>query len=156
VIFIEVNPNLQINLESSLFEKACQVTLLETNIEQDPELTVVITDNIQIRKLNKKFRKIDTETDVLSFPADEINPETGNGYLGDVIISYTQAFKQASQSNHPVEKELQLLTVHGVLHLIGFDHTNKEEKNRMWDVQDEVLKKLGITDIIITDGEGEY
>lgn len=155
MIFIKINPKLNVNLETSLFEKACQATLMDSNIEQDLELSVVITDNTQIRKLNKEFRKIDSETDVLSFPSDEIDPETGKCYLGDIILSYTQALKQANLANHSVEIELQLLTVHGVLHLIGFDHTNKEEKTRMWDKQDEVLKIIGITDIKITDGEGE-
>lgn len=155
MINIKINPRLKINLEPSLVEKACQITLKETNTDAAPDLSVVITDNPQIRKLNKKFRKIDTESDVLSFPSYEIDPDTGKGYLGDIIISYTQALKQASLSNQPIENELQLLTIHGVLHLIGFDHTTQEDKTRMWEVQDKVLRILGITDIKITDGEGE-
>lgn len=136
-----------------MFENACQEVFKQIRRSTTDELTIVITDDEQIRKLNKQYRKIDAVTDVLSFPSDEIDPETGIAYLGDVVISYPQTIKQATIACHSVETELQLLTIHGVLHLFGFDHSNDEEKTRMWEVQNAALQKLGIFNINIVDVE---
>ena len=87
---------------------------------------------------------VDGPTDVLSFPSDEIDPETGNRYLGDILISVQRAAAQAQIPGHPVESEVQLLIVHGVLHLMGHDHAEPEEKARMWKAQTEILTQLGL------------
>jgi len=112
------------------------------------EVTVVITDNQGIQELNRDFMGLDEPTDVLSFPAQGGDgpfvaaPEGGN-YLGDIIISYPQAAAQAAEEEHPVEKELNLLVVHGVLHLLGYDHATAEGKSEMWARQEAILKTLG-------------
>ena len=90
-------------------------------------ISVVLTDNRRLRKLNRDYLGIDAPTDVLSFPASEsdgseIDPETGARYIGDILISIERAGEQATAGGHPLEAELQLLIVHGILHLLGHDH----------------------------------
>jgi probable rRNA maturation factor len=108
------------------------------------ELTVVIDDDEMLRGLNKQFLGIDSPTDVLSFPADEVDPDTGINYLGDIIISYPRAKSQADQAGHPVEAEIQLLVIHGILHLLGYDHSTDEEKQEMWAIQGELIRSMAV------------
>jgi probable rRNA maturation factor len=86
---------------------------------------------------------------VLSFPADEPDPETGHRYLGDVVISLVRAQEQARARGHGVEAEMQLLVVHGILHLLGHDHAEAGEKERMWMAQAGALERLGISPNIV-------
>jgi probable rRNA maturation factor len=111
----------------------------------------VITDNEQVQALNQQFRRVDSSTDVLSFPADFIDPDTLKTYLGDVIISYPICLAQAQSANHPVDQELAILVVHGVLHLMGYDHINTKDKKQMWSLQADILKRLGYKDIKLPD-----
>lgn len=111
---------------------------------QDVDLSIVIEDDEHLRELNRQFRDIDTPTDVLSFQANEIDPESEIMYIGDIIISLEQAARQAEKSNHSLIAELQLLTVHGTLHLLGHDHGEVDEKNKMWDSQKSILTSLGV------------
>lgn len=108
-------------------------------------LTIVLTDDTQLQKLNFEFLQINAPTDVLSFPADERDPETNERYLGDIIVSYPRALLQAATGGHSVRDELFLLVVHGVLHLLGYDHSQEREKRVMWEHQSEILKELGCT-----------
>ncbi len=85
------------------------------------------------------------------FPASEADPETGSPYLGDILISIPRATEQARAAGHPVEAEVQLLVVHGTLHLMGHDHAETEEKERMWKAQAGVLARLGLSYIKIQD-----
>jgi len=80
---------------------------------------------------------------VLSFPAGDLDPDSEELYLGDVVISVPRALAQASAAGHPYLEEMQLLVVHGVLHLLGHDHGEPDEKQRMWDLQRKVLSHLG-------------
>lgn len=111
------------------------------------QLTVVITDNVGIQELNRDFLGNDEPTDVLSFSAQGatgpfvVAPEA-TSYLGDVIISYPYASAQAEELGHPPSQELDLLVVHGVLHLLGYDHMIDEERAVMWNKQDEILASL--------------
>jgi probable rRNA maturation factor len=107
------------------------------------DLTIVLSDDKEVRRLNHQFMGIDAPTDVLSFPSEEVDPASGAHYLGDIIISLPRATDQANQGNHPLEAELQLLIVHGVLHLLGYDHGEPMEKAKMWAAQAEILKELG-------------
>jgi probable rRNA maturation factor len=113
------------------------------------DLTIVLADDARLKKLNQDYLGIDATTDVLSFPASEADPETGATYLGDVLISIPRADEQAQLAGHSLESEIQLLVVHGVLHLLGYDHAGLEEKARMWKAQAEVLEGLGLSDIRI-------
>ncbi|HTP06752.1 MAG TPA: rRNA maturation RNase YbeY [Anaerolineae bacterium] len=129
-------------MKPTLLQRAAQVTLAQQRWKRHVELTIVITGNAQLRSLNRAFREVDAPTDVLSFATDE-QPRPDTIYLGDVVISYPKAREQAQAGDHPVEAELQLLVVHGVLHLLGHDHYTEAEKNAMWKAQAAVLKKLG-------------
>ena len=99
--------------------------------KQKVEVTLAFVNNKAIRDLNRRFLKKDTPTDVLSFPIRERNAD-GKYYLGDIIVSVPQAAKQASSKAHILDRELELLIIHGFLHLHGFEHfkgLEKEEKN---------------------------
>jgi probable rRNA maturation factor len=126
----------------SLIE-AARITLEQGAEKQDGELTIFLTGDEQVRELNREYLETDAPTDVLSFPADYIDPDTNVPYLGDVIISYPRAQEQAALGGHTLEHELQLLVIHGVLHLLGYDHLEEDEKYRMWTVQGGVLRQLG-------------
>lgn len=110
-----------------------------------PELSIVVCDNGFIQNLNKQYRNVDRPTDVLSFPSEETDPESGMRYLGDIIISLPQAATQAAEAGHSLADEISMLAIHGVLHLLGYDHQDAAEKTEMWAKQDAYLKTLGIT-----------
>jgi probable rRNA maturation factor len=134
--------------EADLIENAVQQALAAQATRQpaqpaEVELTLVVTGDEALQELNRRYLEIDAPTDVLSFPAGEINPESGAFYLGDIAISYPRAQAQAAQAGHPVAAEIQLLVVHGVLHLLGYDHAGPGEKAAMWEIQDSVLAALG-------------
>lgn len=105
-------------------------------------ITVVISDDKLIQDLNKKYLNIDRVTDVLAFPANEIDPETGNQYLGDIVISFPQLSRQAKDNFRDLNDELILLCVHGTLHLMGFDHADEKSKQKMWSAQQEIIQDL--------------
>lgn len=108
----------------------------------DADLSLVFSDDEQLRQLNLQFRGVDAPTDVLSFFDGSVDPETGRTYLGDILISIPRAQAQAAAGGHTLTDELQLLIVHGVLHLLGYDHTEPDDKNRMWPLQAEILTQL--------------
>jgi probable rRNA maturation factor len=147
VIYIEINPSLQTDLAPDILERAAQAVL--THQSTDGDLTLVLTDDEQLHALNREYLGIDGPTDVLSFPASETDPETARRYLGDIIISVPRAEAQSQSAGHALEAEVQLLAVHGTLHLLGYDHAEADEKARMWKAQAEVLEKLGLQDIEI-------
>jgi probable rRNA maturation factor len=113
------------------------------------DLSIVLTDNARLHELNLNYLGIDSPTDVLSFPASETDPETGARYIGDILISVPRAQEQADGADHPLESEVQLLIVHGMLHLLGYDHAEPDEKARMWQAQSEILESLGLGNIQI-------
>jgi probable rRNA maturation factor len=145
MIYIEPHPDFA---EVSLLQRAARLTL-EKESAPDDDITIVLADDEQLRALNRDYLGIDAPTDVLSFPASELDPETGARYLGDILISVERAASQAQAAGHALEAELQLLVVHGVLHLLGHDHAEAQEKARMWAAQDEVLKRLGLSGLKI-------
>jgi probable rRNA maturation factor len=147
VIHIEVNPSLQTGLAADIPERAALAVLEHQSADGD--LTIVLTDDAQLHDLNRDYLGVDAPTDVLSFPASETDPETARRYLGDILISVSRAGEQARAAGHALEAEVQLLAVHGTLHLLGYDHAQAEEKARMWKAQAEVLEGLGLADIEI-------
>lgn len=118
-------------------------------------LTVVVTDDDALQTLNREYRQVDAPTDVLSFSAQEgadtdpqlvLPPELAaemGQYLGDIVIAYPYAARQAARFANSVAAELRLLTVHGVLHLLGYDHATSEDEAVMWAVQARVLVPFG-------------
>jgi probable rRNA maturation factor len=146
MIFVESEPGQIFSV--NLLEKAAQA-VLELSGVSDGDLTIALVDDSRIQDLNRGFLGHDVPTDVLSFPANEHDPETGRRYLGDVVISLVRAAGQAAERGHPVEAEMQLLVVHGVLHLLGHDHAEVGEKDRMWAAQAEALERLGVSPKIV-------
>jgi len=137
--------------ESALLERAARFTLDLEPDSADADMTIVLTDDAQLHELNREYLGVDAPTDVLSFPAAETDPETGAQYLGDIVISIPRAMLQAQAGGHPLEAEVQLLVVHGTLHLLGHDHAEAEEKTRMWQAQAEVMSRLGLSYVKIQD-----
>ena len=140
-------------MDIRLIEEAALNSLRHQSAGEGADLSVVITNDEELRSLNRQFRDVDAPTDVLSFPADFIDPENENTYLGDVIISFPRAADQAAARDHAVMAELQLLVVHGILHLLGHDHAECDEKTRMWTAQKEILGWLGLDHLKIPEGD---
>jgi probable rRNA maturation factor len=149
VIHIETNPSLQTDLTPDILERAALAVLAHQ--ATDGDLSIVLTDDAQLHELNRDYLDIDAPTDVLSFPASETDPETARRYLGDILISVPRATQQARAAGHELEAEVQLLAVHGTLHLLGYDHAEADDKTSMWKAQAEVLERLGLTEIVVRD-----
>lgn len=141
-------PEEHLYIENALLERAAHQVLSYADTDPDVDATLVLTDDEQMQQLNCRFRGIDAPTDVLAFSGGETDPDSQVVYLGDVIISYPRALAQSAAGKHGVEVELQLLVVHGMLHLLGYDHDDEDAKAAMWDAQAEILIRLGcaITD----------
>lgn len=129
-----------------LLQTAVTRTLAHAAVEPPAALSLVLSDDAQLQQLNRQYRQMDAPTDVLSFPAAD-SPATDPDeppYLGDILISVPYAQRQAAAEGHSLADELQLLAVHGTLHLLGYDHLTPPEKAEMWEVQTAVLQQLGI------------
>ncbi|HIS04412.1 MAG TPA: rRNA maturation RNase YbeY [Candidatus Fimenecus stercoravium] len=133
-----------------LVRRCCHAVLVQENFEGSAEISVTFVDDEQIKELNKKHRDIDKPTDVLSFPLGEngkydVNPETGAKILGDIVISMETAVRQAEEYGHPLQREVAFLTVHSMLHLLGYDHVNGGlEAVHMREKEEAVLTQLGL------------
>ena len=151
MITLEISDGYQPHIDESQIQKAVNITLKQQCVQRDSEISIVITGDEQLHALNLQFREIDAPTDVLSFPADFRNPDTDTPYLGDILISFPRAAYQASVAGHELMAEIQLLVVHGILHLLGHDHAELNEMTIMWNAQREIVHQLGLGDIKIPD-----
>jgi probable rRNA maturation factor len=149
MIFIEKIENLSPDISEQLVKSAAAGAMRHQAGPEDADLTIVLTDDAQLRTLNRDYLNVDAPTDVLSFSSDQTDPETGSRYLGDILISVDRAAAQAGEAGHAVEAEVQLLVVHGVLHLLGHDHADPDERAIMWKAQAEILSNLGLGNIEI-------
>ncbi|MCH5191466.1 MAG: rRNA maturation RNase YbeY [Oscillospiraceae bacterium] len=133
-----------------LIRRCCNAVLTYENFDGSAEISVTIVDDETIRDLNLKHRNIDKSTDVLSFPMGEdgvydINHDTGAKILGDIIISIEHAYDQAEKYGHTLQREIGFLTVHSLLHLLGYDHENGGlEAVRMREKEEAVLTQMGL------------
>ena len=118
-----------------------QEALNQLNVS-DSEITIVLDSNKKLKELKKSYLGIDEIPDVLSFSSGEINPESGNIYLGDIVISLEKANYQAEVNNHPIEFEVLMLVVHGLLHLLNYDHSIESDAKTMFDKQDRILEVI--------------
>ena len=151
-INISVERNLNVPLKKNWFQEIVLKTLEVEGVASSAEIGLVITDSKTIQKLNRTYRGNDKPTDVLAFhmmpganqePEQQfVGPPDGMHHLGEVVISYTQAVKQAQEQGHSVEQELALLIVHGVLHLLGYDHELPRESQRMKAKENDILGML--------------
>jgi probable rRNA maturation factor len=143
MIYTQIDERYQSQVGEPLLVRAAQASLAQQSAPVNGELTIVVSGDEEIRVYNRQYLDNDVPTDVLSFPGDEIDPETGAIYLGDIIISYPRALAQSQAGQHTLENELELLVVHGVLHLLGHDHAEADEKAAMWSAQAAILQSLG-------------
>jgi probable rRNA maturation factor len=144
-----INIETELPFPEELLERAAHAALEHETQPLDSDLSIILTNDARLHELNLNYLGVDAPTDVLSFPASETDPETGARYIGDILISIPRAQAQAQAAGHPLEAEVQLLVVHGVLHLLGHDHAEPEEKTRMWKAQTEILGRLGLAGIEI-------
>jgi metalloprotein, YbeY family len=133
-----------------LMRRCCHAVLELEGFEGSAEVDISIVDNQQIREINKEQRNIDLVTDVLSFPLGQDgkydkNPDTGAYMLGDVVLSIERAMEQAEQFGHSLQREIGYLTVHSVLHLLGYDHVDGGlEAVRMREKEEAVMTSVGL------------
>ncbi len=157
----ETEIKLEIDYET-IISKVVDMAMDTENCPYEAELNVILTDNEEIKNINKSYREVDAPTDVLSFPMvdyetpadfshlednsdDYFNPETGELLLGDIIVSVEKVTAQAQEYGHSKERELGFLIAHSMLHLFGYDHMEEEERRIMEEKQRIILDKLGIT-----------
>ncbi|MFR5876764.1 MAG: rRNA maturation RNase YbeY [Eubacterium sp.] len=133
-----------------LIRRCCHAVLQEEQFKDDAEVSVRFVDNETIHELNAQYRNVDRETDVLSFPLGEngvydTNLDSGAKLLGDIVISIPKAMEQADLYNHSLQREIGFLTVHSMLHLLGYDHENGGiEEVHMREKEETVLTKIGL------------
>ena len=133
-----------------LIRRCCNAVLIGEDFKGSAEISVTIVDNNDIHELNLKHRNIDRPTDVLSFPLGvdgvyDINNDTGAQMLGDIVISIEKAMEQAELYGHSLDREIAFLTVHSMLHLLGYDHEpGGLELVRMREREEAVLTQLGL------------
>lgn len=143
VLFDDRQDIMEITEENeSAIKKAVEAVLAEEKLEGDFEVSVSFVTNDEIKNLNRDYRNVDTETDVLSFPMDD--EFEGVAILGDIVLSTQKIIEQAKDYSHSLEREMIYLTVHSMLHLLGYDHMAGEEKKAMREKEKEIMKKLKI------------
>lgn len=134
---IEYSENFDIpkNIEDLVFS-------ILSSLGRDINVIVNITfiDDIEMSELNNNYRGIKIPTDVLSFEAGVIDPENGKTILGDIVICYPFVSRQAKTLQNDIEDEIKLMVIHGLLHLLGYDHHDEKSKQIMWEKQDQILK----------------
>lgn len=133
-----------------LVRRCCNAVLVNEKFEGSAEISVTFVDDDEIHAMNLKYRNVDRSTDVLSFPLGEngvydVNHDTGAKILGDIVISMEHAVAQAGIYGHSLQREIAFLTVHSMLHLLGYDHeTEGIERVRMREKEEAVLTQLGL------------
>ena len=144
-IFNETNEEIEdLKILKPLLEYARKYEGLE---DTELEFSIIIVDNKRIHEINKEYRGIDRPTDVISFALEDSEGVELENYriLGDIYISIDKVKEQAKEYGHSEKRELAFLTVHGFLHLLGYDHMKKEEEKIMFGKQEEILNGFGIT-----------
>lgn len=139
-----------------LVRAAAKASLEYMEFDTKAEISVMFTDNAEIRRLNREYRGIDRATDVLSFPLIEYDEEgyvveeymdfnpNGEMLLGDIVISLERAAEQALEYGHSFEREVGFLAVHSMLHLLGYDHETPDDEAEMFGYQREILKEMNL------------
>jgi probable rRNA maturation factor len=151
-LVIRVDRDFQEHADKRWLRRLVKESLGAHGVDTEVELSLLITDNATVRELNKKYRGKDKPTDVLSFALEAntrddavagfVTPPGDMVHLGEVIISYPKASEQAAERKHSVEDELALLVVHGVLHLLGYDHDRPTRQRKMRSMEQRVLSAV--------------
>lgn len=160
-IFLENEGDLELSLDYlELAEEVAEAVLDYENCPYESQIELLLTNNEEIQRINQEFREIDRPTDVLSFPMVDFecaaeydfledddscfDPETGELMLGNIVISKEKVVAQAEEYGHSVKREYAFLIAHSMLHLLGYDHMEEEERAVMEAKQREILEQLGI------------
>ncbi len=133
-------------IDTSEMDKVINFACNKMNVK-NPLLNIVLVNNKRIQKINKEYRNIDAVTDVISFAFEEVNDVNYDDirFLGEIYISYERCCEQAQEFGHSVRRELCYLAVHGLLHLLGYDHMNEKDKKVMRTIEEEILNEYDIT-----------
>lgn len=142
---IEVNNESGIDVDESMLMRLTEYNLGRLNVSQDADVAIVLVDEGAMEALHVQWMDEPGPTDVLSFPMDELRPGTDEritpaGLLGDIVLCPQVAEAQAAQARHPLMDELVLLTTHGLLHLLGFDHAEPDDEREMFGLQRELIQ----------------
>lgn len=140
---IEITDLASLKCNESRIKSLAKYSLDKLGMHPDCELSISLVEESEMSSLHMQWMNEQGATDVLSFPMDEMKPNSaalGPGVLGDIVLCPSYAKAQAEKAGHSLQEELELLTVHGVLHLLGFDHRESEEERVMFSMQDEYLK----------------
>ncbi|MFM7948960.1 MAG: rRNA maturation RNase YbeY [Actinomycetales bacterium] len=141
---IELTNLTNFSMDEEILKSLANFALQKLGIHPDSELSISLVDEDEMSSLHMRWLNESGPTDVLSFPMDELKPESavnGPGILGDIVLCPKFAEAQAKSAGQTLEKEVELLMVHGVLHLLGFDHRESDEKTIMFSQQDEILRE---------------
>ena len=149
IILSSMPENMEIDMEIVNTVRKAAYTVSELYELNNAEVSITFTDNEHIHEINRDYRNVDRPTDVISFALNEGDePEIECGapinVLGDIIISVEKAIEQAKDYGHSIEREVAFLTVHGMLHLLGYDHIEEDDRKEMRREEDFVMEKLGI------------
>jgi probable rRNA maturation factor len=141
---VEINNESGIPVEEDSLQRLALHAFEHLNVHRDAELAIVLVDEAAIEQLHVQWMDEPGPTDVLSFPMDELRPgsddePTPPGLLGDIVLCPQVAIQQAEAAGHSTQDELLLLTTHGILHLLGFDHAEPEEEKEMFGIQRDIL-----------------
>lgn len=142
---IEIYNETKNTLDYSYLKKVIEKTLEIEGVSK-VEFSVILVDNEYIKTINKEYRNIDSYTDVITFALEDNEVPIVSDYrlLGDIYISLDKAISQAKEYNHSLKRELSFLTVHGILHLLGYDHMNEIDEKNMFDKQEMILNECQI------------
>jgi len=139
-ILIKSLQDRKVNL--SQLRQAAQAAVEAEQGPTEGELSIVLADDQLVQDLNRNYRRVDQPTDVLAFPQDEELPAGAPRLLGDVIISVETAQRQADEQGHELDRELVLLVIHGVLHILGWRDDTDSRRKQMWERQEAILESL--------------
>lgn len=148
---IEINNESAIQVDETAILRLATYALDQLHVHPDAELAIVLVDEAAMEQLHVQWMDEPGPTDVLSFPMDELRPGTEDaptppGLLGDIVLCPQVAEVQAAGAGHTILDELQLLTAHGVLHLLGFDHAEPDEEKEMFGLQKDILTGFAATE----------
>ena len=145
ILFDDRQDKVLINEEIlKIVEKGIVTVIQMEQLSDNFEVSVSFVDNKEIREINREFRNIDSETDVLSFPMDFEFDLDCDKPLGDVIIFLEKALEQSNEFGHSFEREVLYLTVHSMYHLLGYDHIEEKDREIMREKEKNTMKKLGV------------
>jgi probable rRNA maturation factor len=144
---VQIDPQYKDSVDPGRLTEAILRTLDQEGVTEPLTVSVLVTDDDNIRRLNLQYRGEDAPTDVLAFGTEEnsdrfVSPPVIIPHLGDLVLSYPRAAMQAAEYNQSVPNELDRLVVHGILHLLGYDDHGQQERERMWSRQEAILETI--------------